>query len=57
MVGRVEISRLRGEAERTLGSRFDLRDFHEALLSEGRLPMATLAEVITEWISDQALST
>lgn len=49
MVGRLEIQRLRRQAERTMGDRFDIRAFHEAVLSQGRLPLPTLAEVITDW--------
>jgi len=51
MVGRLEIQRLRRLAESELGDRFDIRDFHEAVLGEGPVPMSVLAELITEWIA------
>ncbi|MFD0204310.1 MULTISPECIES: DUF885 domain-containing protein [Saccharothrix] len=49
MVGRLEIQRLRGEAERRLGDRFDIKAFHDLVLCGGPLPMAVLADVVDEW--------
>ena len=50
MVGRLEIQRLRAEAERELGDRFDIRAFHDLVLGNGPLPLSVLDEVVTEWI-------
>ncbi|MFD7654022.1 DUF885 domain-containing protein [Actinosynnema sp. NPDC059797] len=49
MVGRLEIQRLRGEAERRLGDRFDIRAFHDQVLRCGPLPMDVLADVVDSW--------
>ncbi|MBB5808290.1 uncharacterized protein (DUF885 family) [Saccharothrix ecbatanensis] len=49
MVGRLEIQRLRGGAERRLGDRFDIKAFHDLVLSGGPLPMAVLADVVDDW--------
>ncbi|MEV8439322.1 DUF885 domain-containing protein [Actinosynnema sp. NPDC051121] len=49
MVGRLEIQRLRGEAERRLGDRFDIKAFHDLVLGGGPLPMAVLADVVEGW--------
>ncbi|QFZ17270.1 DUF885 domain-containing protein [Saccharothrix syringae] len=49
MVGRLEIQRLRGKAERCLGDRFDIRAFHDLVLRGGPLPMAVLADVVDGW--------
>jgi uncharacterized protein (DUF885 family) len=49
MVGRLEIQRLRGEAERALGERFDVRAFHDVVLGSGSLPLALLGELVAEW--------
>ncbi|MCE6993643.1 DUF885 domain-containing protein [Saccharothrix sp. S26] len=49
MVGRLEIQRLRGEAERRLGDRFDIKAFHDLVLGGGPLPMAVLADVVDDW--------
>ncbi|MFE0024910.1 DUF885 domain-containing protein [Amycolatopsis sp. NPDC059021] len=51
MVGRLEIQRLRAEAERALGDRFDIREFHEVVLGHGTLPLTVLDTVVTDWIT------
>jgi uncharacterized protein (DUF885 family) len=45
-IGQLEILRLRREAEERLGRDFDLRGFHDAILGEGALGLATLREVV-----------
>ncbi|WP_309115051.1 DUF885 domain-containing protein [Saccharothrix sp.] len=50
MVGRLEIQRLRGDAERRLGDRFDIRAFHDLVIGGGPLPMAVLADVVDRWV-------
>ncbi len=42
-IGQIEIWRLRREAERRLGARFDIRAFHDAVLGAGGLPLPLLA--------------
>ncbi len=44
--GYLEIRQLRLEAERTLGDRFNLRDFHEKLLRQGALPPRLAREAL-----------
>jgi uncharacterized protein (DUF885 family) len=46
MVGRLEIQRLRREAEERQGDRFDVRTFHSAVLDSGSLPLDVLAQVV-----------
>ncbi|NBH03421.1 DUF885 domain-containing protein [Amycolatopsis sp. SID8362] len=53
MVGRLEIQRLRADAEAALGERFDIRGFHEVVLGHGMLPMSALAKVVTDWVAGQ----
>ncbi|GAA1695712.1 hypothetical protein GCM10009830_49550 [Glycomyces endophyticus] len=53
MVGRLEIQRLRTEAEQALGPRFDIRGFHDTVLGYGCLPMDALALVVHHWTGDQ----
>jgi uncharacterized protein (DUF885 family) len=50
-VGYLEIVRLRRDAERRLGERFDVRDFHDRVLEDGALPMPTLAAKVERWIA------
>jgi uncharacterized protein (DUF885 family) len=52
MVGRLEIQRIRAEAQRRLGDRFDIRAFHDRLLADGSLPMTVLDQVISGWVDD-----
>ncbi|HWO68052.1 MAG TPA: DUF885 domain-containing protein [Umezawaea sp.] len=49
MVGRLEIQRIRAEAEVTAGERFDIRAFHDVVLGGGPLPLAVLDEVVSAW--------
>jgi uncharacterized protein (DUF885 family) len=53
MVGRLEIERIRAGARQALGERFDIRGFHDAILSNGELPLGALAEVIDDWVATQ----
>jgi uncharacterized protein (DUF885 family) len=45
-VGELELLRLRAEVQARDGAAFSLRDFHEAVLAEGSLPLAILADQI-----------
>ena len=56
-VGQLAILRLRDRAEKELGARFDLREFHEAVLLNGSMPLAVLEEVVNDWIADRKAAT
>ena len=49
-LGQLEIMRLRHEAESTLGAAFDVRDFHDAVLRDGVLPLEILHEQVERYI-------
>ncbi len=51
MVGQLKIAELRKRAEQELGPKFNIRDFHEAVLSQGALPLAVLEEQVTRYIA------
>ena len=53
LTGKLEIERLRGDAQRRLGSAFSLAEFHAAVLDHGSLPMPTLARSIETWLDGQ----
>ena len=49
-LGQREIERSRGEVRDAMGSRFDLRAFHDEVLGHGSLPLATLRREILGWV-------
>ena len=49
-IGELKILALRHEAEKALGDRFDIRAFHDAVLSQGAVPMDVLDRQIHDWI-------
>jgi len=50
-VGHSEIVRQRGRAQAELGSRYDLRDFDDAVVKGGNVPMDVLAKNVSEYIA------
>jgi uncharacterized protein (DUF885 family) len=52
-IGELRIRQLRERAERELGSSFDVRTFHNAVLDNGALPLPVLEEEIGTWIETQ----
>jgi uncharacterized protein (DUF885 family) len=50
LTGKLEIIRIREEAQRRLGQEFSLPAFHAAVLDHGSLPMPTLARSMTGWL-------
>jgi len=57
MIGELDIERLRKKAEGELGSRFDIKGFHAAVLEHGALPLTVLDQVVDRWIEDQRSGT
>lgn len=52
-IGALKIQELRKRAETKLGSRFDIKAFHDQILNTGGLPLAVLETKIDRWIADQ----
>ena len=50
-IGQMKISELRARAEKALGDRFDIREFHAQVLMTGALPLAVLERKIDDWIA------
>jgi uncharacterized protein (DUF885 family) len=50
-VGHSEINRLRAKAQTSLGARFDLRRFNDAVVKAGGVPMLTLARIIDAFVA------
>ena len=49
MLGRLEIQRMRREAEASLGDRFDIKAFHDTFLGSGIVPLGTLDRMVSDW--------
>jgi uncharacterized protein (DUF885 family) len=52
-IGQLKISELRERTRTRLGSKFDLRDFNDAVLAVGSVPLAVLETHIDAWIADR----
>jgi len=50
LTGKLEIIRIREDAQRRLGPAFSLPAFHAAVLDHGALPMPALARSIAGWL-------
>jgi uncharacterized protein (DUF885 family) len=51
--GALEILALREQAQRELGGRFDIREFHDRLLANGAITLPMLRQVIEHWIASK----
>jgi len=49
-VGMLKIQELRARAEQELGTKFDQREFHDAVLKNGGLPLEILEEQVNDYI-------
>ena len=56
-VGQLAMLRMREQAEKELGPKFDLRGFHEVVLMNGSMPLAVLEDVVRDWIAAQRAAT
>jgi len=52
-IGQLKILELRNRAQQKLGPRFDIKAFHDELLSGGSLPLDMLEARIDDWIGNQ----
>jgi uncharacterized protein (DUF885 family) len=52
-IGQLEILKLRQYAKDQLGDKFDIRGFHDEVLSGGAIPMDVLSTRIHEWVAQQ----
>ena len=51
--GQLAILKIRENAEAALGDKFDIREFHEALLTNGAMPLSTLEAFMNNWVEAQ----
>ncbi len=50
-IGQLKIRELRAKAEKELGDKFDIRQFHNQVLETGCVPLALLEDKINNWIT------
>jgi uncharacterized protein (DUF885 family) len=49
-IGQLKIRELRAKAEKELGEKFNIGEFHDQILQPGNLPLAILEDHINKWI-------
>src|SRR5689334_4726082 len=54
MVGELKLLELRDKAKKTLGTRFNIRDFHTAVLNAGTLPLEILEREVDRYLARAA---
>jgi uncharacterized protein (DUF885 family) len=52
-VGMTKILELRALAQSELGDRFDIRDFHDVILTNGSMPLNLLEELVQKYINEK----
>ncbi|HLX33671.1 MAG TPA: DUF885 domain-containing protein [Candidatus Limnocylindrales bacterium] len=52
--GQLEILRLREDARRRLGDRFDIKGFHDTVLGSGAVSLPTLGNLVAAWVEELA---
>ena len=50
-IGEIKMVALREKAKKELGSRFDLRQFHDVVLKNGSMPLNILEQVVDSYIA------
>jgi uncharacterized protein (DUF885 family) len=52
-IGQLKIRELRAKAEKDLGEKFDIKEFHNQILKTGCVPLALLETKINQWIKNK----
>lgn len=52
-IGEIKIRELRAKAEKELGQKFEIRDFHEVILGQGTVTLEIMEELVEEYIQEK----
>ncbi|MBI4731015.1 MAG: DUF885 domain-containing protein [Chloroflexi bacterium] len=52
-IGEIKIRQLRTQAEKELGAQFNLREFHDVLLTSGAVPLDVLEATVKTWVESR----
>ena len=52
-IGMLKILELREKAKHELGTKFDIRQFHDVVLTNGALPLDVLEDLVNRWIKSK----
>ncbi|MGB2359578.1 MAG: DUF885 domain-containing protein [Porticoccaceae bacterium] len=51
-IGMIKLLELREKARAALGDKFDIRGYHEVVLSNGAVPLNVLEDLVDEWVAE-----
>ncbi|MCL1143656.1 DUF885 domain-containing protein [Shewanella gaetbuli] len=52
-VGQLTILKIRADAETRLGDKFDIKEFHDQIITSGSLPMAVMESKVNDWVESK----
>jgi uncharacterized protein (DUF885 family) len=53
-IGMLKIVELRTKAKQQLGDKFDIREFHDVVLTNGAVPLNVLENMVNDYIVDKS---
>ena len=53
-IGMLKIVELRAKAKQQLGDKFDIREFHDVVLTNGAVPLNVLEDMVNDYIASKS---